>query len=129
MALIQIVGFALVVTGLVLVVRENHASIAFLMTLFAGVVLLLFAVDPIVRVLAMVESLAKKSEVNLVYFQTIVKMIGIAYVAEFGAQIIRDAQLDALASKVELIGKLLLMVLALPIFQAIIETVMQVLPL
>ncbi len=76
----------------------------------------------------MLEELADNANINLVYVQTILKIIGIAYIAEFGAQIAKDAGQGAIASKIELAGKVLIMIMAIPIISVIIETVIGLLP-
>ncbi|EGL16712.1 stage III sporulation protein AD [Paenibacillus sp. HGF7] len=64
----------------------------------------------------------------MVFLKTILKIIGIAYIAEFGAQIVRDAGQESIASKIELSGKILIMVMAIPIITVIIETVIKLFP-
>ncbi|MNN95632.1 Stage III sporulation protein AC/AD protein family protein [compost metagenome] len=76
----------------------------------------------------MLEQLADRSGVNHVFFTTILKIIGVAYIAEFGAQIVRDAGQDSIASKIELTGKILIMVMAIPIVSVIIDTVLKLMP-
>jgi stage III sporulation protein AD len=76
----------------------------------------------------MLEELAENASINMVYVQTILKIIGIAYIAEFGAQIAKDAGQGAMASKIELAGKVLIMIMAIPIISVIIETVIGLLP-
>ena len=60
--------------------------------------------------------------------ETILKIIGIAYIAEFGAQITKDAGQGAIASKIELGGKVLILSMAIPILTVIIETIISMLP-
>lgn len=126
--MIQIVGFGLVATVLVLIVKEQKPMMAFLLAAFAGIVIFLFLIGKIADIIAMLERLADQSNVNMVFFQTILKIIGIAYIAEFGAQVVRDAGQEAIASKIELAGKVLIMVLAIPIVSVIVETVMKLMP-
>jgi stage III sporulation protein AD len=76
----------------------------------------------------MLEKIAMNANVNMVYVETILKIIGIAYIAEFGAQITKDAGQGAIASKIELAGKILIMVMAIPILTVIIETIIRLLP-
>ncbi len=76
----------------------------------------------------MLEKIAKSANMNMMYLQTILKIIGIAYIAEFGAQIAKDAGQAAIASKIELAGKVLILVLAIPILTAVIEMVLSLLP-
>lgn len=128
MEIIQVVGLGLLATILVLVVKEQKPMFAFLISTFAGIVIFLFLIGKIETVIHVLEDLAERSGIQPIYLKTILKMIGIAYIAEFGAQIVRDAGQDGIASKIELAGKVLIMVLAIPIISVIIETVMKLLP-
>lgn len=76
----------------------------------------------------MIESLASSANVNSMYIKTILKIIGIAYIAEFSAQISKDAGLGSMASKVELAGKILILALAVPILTALVETIITMIP-
>ncbi|WNB93581.1 stage III sporulation protein AD [Bacillus sp. NEB1478] len=126
--IIQIVGFGLVAAFLALVLKEQKANFAFLITLVVGVGIFLFLIDKIGQVLSMLERIALNANVNMMYVETLLKIIGIAYIAEFGAQITRDAGQGAIASKIELGGKILILVMAIPILTVIIETVLTLIP-
>jgi len=126
--IIQIVGFGLVAAFLALVLKEQKANFAFLVTLMVGAGIFLFLIDKIGQVLTMLERIAINANVNMVYVETLLKIIGIAYIAEFGAQITRDAGQGAIASKIELGGKILILVMAIPILTVIIETVLTLIP-
>ena len=62
------------------------------------------------------------------YLELLLKIIAVAYVAEFGAQFCRDAGQGGTALKVELAAKLCVIVLALPIFGAVTSSVLSLLP-
>ncbi|OPA81334.1 stage III sporulation protein AD [Paenibacillus selenitireducens] len=128
MEIIQMVGLGLIATVLVLIVKEQKPMFAFLITTFTGIAIFLFLIGKIEAVIRVLEDLAVRSGIEMVYLKTILKIIGIAYIAEFGAQIVRDAGQDSIASKIELAGKVLIMVLAIPIISIIIETVIHLLP-
>jgi stage III sporulation protein AD len=126
--IIQIVGFGLVAAFLALVLKEQKANFAFLITLMVGAGIFLFLIDKIGQVITMLQRLAINANINMVYVETLLKIIGIAYIAEFGAQITRDAGQGAIASKIELGGKILILVMAIPILTVIIETVLTLIP-
>ncbi|GJM77997.1 stage III sporulation protein AD [Paenibacillus timonensis] len=128
MEIIQIVGLGLIATVLVLVVKEQKPMFAFLIAASTGVLIFLYLVGKIGGIIEVLEDLADKSGVQMIYLKTILKIIGIAYIAEFGAQIVRDAGQESIASKIEMAGKVLIMVLAIPIISIIIETVIKLLP-
>lgn len=126
--IIQIVGLGLITTFLALVVKEQKPIFAFLLTVFAGIVIFIFLVDQLYLIVTMLQKIAVNANINMVYVQTILKIIGIAYIVEFGAQIAKDAGQGAIASKIELAGKVFILVMAIPIITAIIETVIGLLP-
>lgn len=76
----------------------------------------------------MLEVIAINAKVNIVYVETILKIIGIAYIAEFASQITKDAGQGAIASKIELAGKILILAMAIPILTLLIETIIQLIP-
>ncbi len=56
-----------------------------------GLIIFLFAVSRIGAVLTVLEELAARADINMFYLTTILKIMGIAYIAEFGAQVCKDA--------------------------------------
>lgn len=126
--IVQIVGLGLIATFLVIVVKEQKPVFAFTITVFTGAIIFLYLIGEIQNIIQMLEGLAAKANIEIIYVETVLKIIGIAYIAEFGAQITRDAGQGAIASKIELAGKLLIMAMAIPILKLIIETVLRLLP-
>lgn len=57
------------------------------------------------------------------YVGTLVKMLGITYVAEFSAGICKDAGYQAIASQIEIFGKLAVMLLSMPILMTLLNTI------
>jgi stage III sporulation protein AD len=118
----------LVATFLALIVKEQKPNFAFLLVVFVGCTIFLFLVDQIYEIIHMLERIAVNAKVNMMYVETILKIIGIAYIAEFGAQITKDAGQGAVASKIELGGKILILAMAIPILTVIIETIISIIP-
>lgn len=99
-----------------------------MLVVFVGCVIFLFLIDQVYEIIRMVERIALNASVNLIYVETILKIIGIAYIAEFGAQITKDAGQGAIASKIEMGGKILILTMAIPILTVIVETVLEMIP-
>ncbi|APO46645.1 stage III sporulation protein AD [Paenibacillus sp. FSL H7-0942] len=128
MEIIQVVGLALIATVLILVIKEQKPMFAFLIAAATGIVIFMLLIGKIGAVIEVLKRLAENSGMESIYLKTVLKIIGIAYIAEFGAQIVRDAGQESIASKIELAGKVLILVLAIPIISIIIETVMKLMP-
>ena len=99
-----------------------------MLVVFVGCAIFLFLVEQVFDVIRMLERIAINANVNLIYVETILKIVGIAYIAEFGAQITKDAGQGAIASKIELAGKILILAMAIPILTVIIETIVNLIP-
>lgn len=129
MEIFQLVGLGLTATFIIVVVRQAQAKeMALLISLVAGALMFLLLVDRIGAVVQVLSDLSDRAGINRFYLTTVLKIIGIAYVGEFGAQVCRDAGENAIASKVELATKVLIMVLAIPIIVAILESIVKLLP-
>jgi len=72
--------------------------------------------------------LSTQANVNQMYLVTMFKVIGIAYIGEFSAELCRDSGSSSLASKIELATKIMILSLAVPIILAILETILDLMP-
>ncbi|MGB4389029.1 MAG: stage III sporulation protein AD [Caldicoprobacterales bacterium] len=127
MNIIQIVIFGLVTTIIIVTVKQQRPDIALLISLAGGTVILIFVVSSLSVVIETISNLFNKSNMDPVYITTILKVIGIAYLADFGAQLCKDAGESAIAAKIELGGKILILLLAIPILTALMELILKIL--
>lgn len=115
-------------TFLATILKEQKPNFAFLLVIFVGCTIFLLLVDQIYNIISMLQLIAQKSSVNTAYIETILKIIGIAYLAEFASQITKDAGQGTLASKIELAGKIIILAMAIPILTVLIETILNLIP-
>ncbi|NLN07173.1 MAG: stage III sporulation protein AD [Firmicutes bacterium] len=128
MEIIRIVAFALVAAFLSMVLREHKPFYATMVAVVAGVLIFLRVVAYLSSLISYLLEITLQTSISLVYLNTLLKIIGIAYIAEFGSQICRDAGENVIAGKVEFAGKLLILVLAIPLLTAVLETILKFVP-
>lgn len=128
MDVLQIVAFGLIATVLIVVVKSQRPELAVLLSVAAGVILFLMVLGKIGAIMDVIKDLASRSGISMVYLGAILKIVGIAYIAEFGAQICRDAGEGAVATKIEFAAKILIMVLAVPIVVAVLQALLKLVP-
>lgn len=128
MEIFQVVGIGLTGAVLAVYVKESNREIAVLISLVTGLVLFLYALSKVGAVISILAELATRANINMFYLTVVLKIMGIAYIAEFGAQICRDAGEGSTATKIEFAAKILVMVLALPIIMALMDSVLRLLP-
>lgn len=127
MEIIKIVTFAFVALILIMVLKDGKKEVALQLSLAAGIAIFLFMVTKITGVMQFLQSLAIKANIDFVYLDTILKILGIAYLTSFCSEICRDAGEGSLASKVEFAGKILILVLAIPILMAVLQSILKIL--
>ncbi|MGE5507994.1 MAG: stage III sporulation protein AD [Chitinophagales bacterium] len=125
---LRIVGIGLVVTFLAVVVREHRPELAVYLSLSGAALLLLLVVGRLAGLVGVLMDLAARARLEAPYLATVLKVIGVAYVVGLGAQVCRDAGERAVADKMELAGKVVILTLALPIMLAVVDTVAGMLP-
>ena len=123
MDVLKILGFAIISVILIVVLKEQKKEIALIMTIFACVILMLFAMTKMESVIGVIESLINKSGINKDFFLIILKVTGIAYLIEFGKNICIDAGQKAIATKLEMAGKVIILTISLPVISALVNVI------
>ena len=127
MSVLALVGFALVAVVCLAVLRPMRPELAVLLSLAAAALIFAALLPRIAQIITLLQDLADKGGVDADYLGVVLRIIGVAYIAEFGAQIARDAGEGAIATKVELGGKILILTMAVPILLAILQLIVRLL--
>jgi len=99
-----------------------------LLSIAVGVVIVIYLLGYLNLVVNIITDLALEAEINTVFLRTLLRVIGVAYIAEFGAQVCRDAGEGSIAMKIEFAGKLIILVMAIPILIAVLEGIVNFIP-
>lgn len=124
----QVVGLGIVSTVLILVLKEYRPDLARLLSIVTGIIILLFVLEYLYAVINVITEVALKAEINIIFLQTLFRIVGVAYIAEFGSQICRDAGEGAVASKIEFAGKIFILALAVPVIVSVMEAILSMVP-
>ncbi len=127
MEIVQVIGLAIVVTVIGTVLRQIKPEMAIQLSIIAGVAIFLLIMDKVRIIIDLMQKLADQANISSYYLFIILKVVGVAYLAEFGCQICKDAGENALATKVEIAAKIFVIILAIPIIVAIMESMMKLL--
>ncbi len=60
---------------------------------------------------------------NVGYLQTLMKIIGITYIAEFASDLCKDAGYQTIAGQIQMFGKLTVLAVSMPILSALLDTI------
>lgn len=123
MNIFKVISFGIIATCLILVVKNQREEIALLCVLASSVIILIFVFDDIKSIIELITRIVEASSINKDYIKIILKIIGIAYIVEFGKDICKDAGQTSIASKIEMAGKLTILVISMPVITSLLEIV------
>ncbi len=126
--LMRIVGLGLMATVLLIVVREERKDIGVVLRLAIGAAILLLLIPDIARVMSAFVHISELAHIPAQYLALLLKVVGISYITVFVAQLAQDSGEAGTGMRVELAGKIVILVLAIPLIAAITETVLRLIP-
>ena len=84
--------------------------------------------DQLTQVISLLQSLASKASINSTFLAILLKITGIAFLAEFAVSVCKDAGEGAIASKIEIGSKIIIIAMSIPIISSLLEIILKILP-
>lgn len=123
MEIITVIGVAIVGLVLIHTIKAFRPDMAVILSLAISIYILFLVLGRVSAVIETIAGIAGKAGVSNLYLNTIIKVIGVSYITGFTADLCRDSGEGALATKVELAGKAIIITMAVPIMLAIMDTI------
>ena len=122
MTIITIAAAGIATVLLAVQLKGLKGEYAAYMVMAAGAFIFFYGTGKLKDILEALERIQGYIKVNSVYLVTLLKMVGITYVAEFASGICRDAGYGALGNQIQILGKLSVLGVSMPVFLALFET-------
>lgn len=128
MEILKIVGIGIITTMVIIIIKQIKPEFA-VVALIAGVIVMLYFIFSYFgNVLNVFNQILNKTGVNSDLFGILLKIVGVGYIIEFGASICADSGNTAIADKIILGGKLLILILAMPIITNLLDIIIGLIP-
>lgn len=128
MEVIKIIGVAFVALIIVVIMKQYRPEFAIYVSLIAGAIILFLVLDKLTGVIGLLQNIASKANVNSKYLGLLLKITGIAFLSEFAISICQDAGEGAIATKVEIGSKIIIIAMSIPIISSLLEVIINILP-
>ena len=122
MATTQVAVIGIVAVVLAVQIKTLKPEYASYLILAAGVLIAGVAVSRLDVLVETIRTIGTYMDIQNIYLGTLLKMVGVAYIAEFASGICKDAGFASLGLQVEMFGKLSILVFSSPILLALLET-------
>ncbi len=121
--MLKVVLIGLVAVFVILLLKVGKPEYAMAVSLAASVLILLFAAGTLTQVVGELRTLFSYISLPEGYLEILLKILGVAYLAEFGSALCKDAGQSAISGQIELVGKLTILAISMPIVTSLFETI------
>ena len=125
---IKIVGIGLIALILIIIVKQYRPEFAIYISIISGIIIIFCAINKLTNIIDLLKQICNQSGVNNKYLDILIKMTGIAFLAEFAISICKDAGESSLANKVELGSKAIVISMSIPIIHNLLEIILNLMP-
>ncbi len=128
MDVIKIVGIGLIALIIIVIIKQYKPEFALYVSLMAGVLIIMLILDKMGAIIELLTNLSNKTAINNEFLILLIKITGIAFLTEFAVSICKDTGETAIANKVDLGGKVIIISMSIPIIASLLETIIKILP-
>lgn len=114
---------------LVLILKDQQKGIASIVLLGGSLMILLLCMDDLKSIVALVEDMNQWMKMDRIYIKIMLKIVGIAYVCQFSSEICQDLGSQTIGKQIEMAGKLSVLIVSIPVIQAMLDTMKELLAL
>ena len=128
MEIIKIIGIAFIALIIIIMLKQYRPEYAIYVSIVAGILILVFIMSKITGIINLLKSISDKTYINKQFLSILLKITGIAIITEFAVSICTDAGEKAIASKIEIGSKVIIIAMSIPIISSLLELIIEILP-
>jgi len=128
MDIVKLIGIGLISLVIIIIVKQYKPEFALYVSLAASILILTLVFEKLFSVINLLTNIANKTAINTTFIALLIKITGIAILTEFAVSICKDCGESAIASKMDIGGKIMIVTVSIPIISSLLETVVKVLP-
>lgn len=126
--IIRIIGIGLTALVIAIILKQYKPEYAIHVSIIAGVLILFLVMEKLSGVINLLQSISDKTYINKQFLGILLKITGIAIITEFAVSICSDAGEKAIASKIEIGSKVIIIAMSIPIISSLLELIIEILP-
>ena len=126
--IIKIIGIGLVALVIIIILKQYKPEYAIYVSIIAGILILFLAIEKLSGVINLLQSISDKTFINKHFLGILLKITGIAIITEFAVSVCSDAGEKAIASKIEIGSKVIIITMSIPIISSLLELIIEILP-
>ena len=128
MEIIKIIGIAFIALIIIIMLKQYRPEYAIFISILTGILILFFVMDRLTGIINLIETIQDKFSINTQFIALLIKITGIAFLSEFAVSVCKDSGESAIASKIEIGSKIIIISMSIPIISSLLEIILKILP-
>ena len=128
MDIVKIIGIGLIALVIIIILKQYKPEYAVYVSLAASILILSLVFQKLFNVIDLLNNIASRTAINTTFIALLIKITGIAILTEFAVSICKDCGEGAIASKMDIGGKIMIVTVSIPVISSLLETVVKILP-
>ena len=128
MEIIKIIGIGLVSLIIIILLKQYKPEFAMYISLLSGILIITLIIDKLTGIVSLIQSISDKANINSQFLSLLIKITGIAFLSEFAVSLCKDSGESAIASKIEIGSKIIIISMSIPIISSLLEIILEILP-
>ena len=125
---IKIIGIGMISLIIIIIIKQYRPEFAVYISIIEGILILAISLQKMGEIVSLIKSISDKAGINGEFLKIILKITGIAILAEFAISICKDSGESAIASKIEMGSKVIIISMSIPIISSLLELMLNILP-
>lgn len=123
MNITMIVSVALIAAILSIILRQYKPEYSLFISIAAGIIILTAVIAVIDPLIGFVTNITDEAGLSGIYAQILIKSLAVCYITQLACDCCKDAGETAIAGKIQLAGKIAILLIALPMFEGLSDIV------
>lgn len=128
MDIVKIIGVGLIALIIIILLKQYKPEFVIYVSIIAGAIIIFMVLDKLTGIVDLLTNLSNKAGINNQFLGILLKITGIAFLTEFAVSICNDSGESAIANKIDLGGKIIIIAISIPIISALLELIIKILP-
>ena len=127
MDIIKIIGIAFITVIFTIILKEYKKDFAIYAVIIGGSLILFYSMETISSIINFINTLSNKSNISGEFIKLLIKITSISILIEFAVSICKDCGENAIAQKLDLGGKVIVISMSVPVISTMLNGLLELL--
>ena len=125
MSVLTVIGIAIIGVIISILLKKYLPEYSMIVVLITGIIILFWITVNMAVILDKLNFFLEDTKIPNEYVTIVFKSLGLAFIVQLISDICKDVGEGAIASKVELVGKISILIISLPLFEKIMSIIFE----